>query len=301
MFQTTPSRRLPHSSQARGIEASLRQAIGGLALLADEWPDARVCATCGAEQAYRPVGQRTPGGQIYRRDECPCEVSARAERLAEQAMEQEKARKQAWFLRQRMNQAQSGLTAQLGARFTFESYDGQRSAGQGAAKKLAVGWARDFVPGCQGLALSGADKGTGKTHLLIAATWEVLQAGHSVLFLTSADLLARIRADISTGRESTLELARTATLLSLDDVGVERIAEGEKGDWAREVLFRIVDHRSLHGLTTCFTSNQTPAEMAVRLGGETGDRIVSRLAGLTLWRSLAGPDGRMPSTRGGAK
>lgn len=259
-------------------------------------PPARVCAECHEVGQWRHLGTN-PFGAVWRRDPCSCE-QARLAAVEGQVQEQKAiGRKMAQALNQRQAIERSGLPQVLRDRFSFEEYDATRSGPQSKALAHTRGWAETYRPGARGWALTGTSKGVGKTHLLIATCSRVLCRGYSVHFATLADLLSRIRADIPTGVETTVALARSVDVLALDDMGVERIAEGEKGDWTREVLFRIIDHRALYGKTVLFTSNQTPTQMAARIGGEHGERIVSRLAELCQWRTLDGPDGRTMGAR----
>lgn len=109
--------------------------------------------------------------------------------------------------------------------------------------------------------------GVGKTALALCLMQAWIAAGHvkDALFITTIDLLDRIRATYSdqagANAEDVLNVARSTSLLVLDDFGRERIQPGDRGAWVRERLFGLVDHRKTQQLPTIYTSNQSITEL----------------------------------------
>lgn len=109
----------------------------------------------------------------------------------------------------------------------------------------------------QGMVLSGTF-GTGKTHLASAIRNALSKEGYKVLFITLPDYLEKIKkgygkngaTDMRYIQESykTQELAKSADLLVLDDVGANNMTA-----WAKEELFKLVNART--GKSTIVTSN----------------------------------------------
>jgi DNA replication protein DnaC len=120
--------------------------------------------------------------------------------------------------------------------------------------------------------------GRGKTGLAVAAMRARIERDRcAALFATTIDLLDAIRGTYGEGsavsEATVLDTVRAVPLLVLDDIGRERIQEGARGDWVRERLFAIVNHRQINHLATIFTSNKDIAELADHLGDATAWRI----------------------------
>lgn len=132
--------------------------------------------------------------------------------------------------------------------------------------------------------------GVGKTALAICAMRRLLEVFYSdpstmwldkhqnfittpSLFITTPNLLDRIRATYGRNRDveeaDLLEAVKGAAILVLDDLGAERPTE-----WVQEKFFTIINHRYDNELTTIFTSNLTPEELAGHLGERTAWRIM---------------------------
>lgn len=91
----------------------------------------------------------------------------------------------------------------------------------------------------------------------------------TVVFIKSLDLLDRIRRSLweEHRKQELTSLLRTADLLIIDDLGVEKATE-----WVQATLYSIIDYR--YGRKdTVFTSNLTGKEMAARLGSALASRI----------------------------
>lgn len=121
-----------------------------------------------------------------------------------------------------------------------------------------------FAERPQGWLLLEGGYGTGKTHLAAAIGNERLRRGDLVLFITSPDLLDYLRAtyspDAETGYDETFDRIRNASLLILDDLGVENPSQ-----WAQEKLFQLLNHRYTHRLPTVITTNQELERLDARI------------------------------------
>jgi DNA replication protein DnaC len=144
-------------------------------------------------------------------------------------------------------------------------------AREGLSKvRLAVrGFARAF-PAAEppGLLLVG-DKGTGKTHLAIAAMKVLLQKGHECVFFDYQNLLNRIRSgyDAASGaadREA-YRSALDVEVLLLDDLGAHRVTE-----WVEDTVTAIITHRCNNRMpliaTTNLSDNENNLEMTMPAG-----------------------------------
>lgn len=114
-------------------------------------------------------------------------------------------------------------------------------------------------------------RGSGKTHLITAAGWELASQGYLVRYAVVPRMLDWIKAGMDELGESADERVRqmeTAQIAIFDDIGVERGT-----DWELREMFRIIEHRDTNGLPTLFASN-TPIR---RLEDRVRDRILGRL------------------------
>ena len=150
----------------------------------------------------------------------------------------------------------------------------------------------------KGLFLDG-EKGTGKTKLAAIIANERAGAGKPVLFASVPDLMADIRASLSSGGTSErVQAVKETPLLVLDDLGAEKMTE-----WVGEQLFCIVNHRYNEQLPTVVTSNYSPTQIirhmaTVDSGGNViddmqGQRIMSRIYGMCERVEVKGADWRM--------
>ena len=129
--------------------------------------------------------------------------------------------------------------------------------------------------------------GTGKTHLAVAITRELLQKGREVIFISVPRLLFEIRKAFKedTHAESDyVERYTSIEYLILDDFGVEKTTE-----WARQTLNYIIYERDNYLKPTVITSNLSLDEISEKLDG----RISSRISGMGKVIQLKGEDFRL--------
>ncbi len=133
--------------------------------------------------------------------------------------------------------------------------------------------------------------GCGKTHLAAAIANHRYKLGQSAIFVVVPDLLDDLRAtyspDSHTTFDRTFEGLKQCPLLILDDLGAQA-----SSPWAKEKLFRLINHRHNGRLPTVVTTNLSSDEMMK----ETDLRIVSRLMDRLMsdWLVMEAPDYRQP-------
>lgn len=169
-------------------------------------------------------------------------------------------------------EAESGLSADTLARFTFDT------------------WHPDFNPGCNAGykvvhdLVKGADKrwvllygthGLGKSHLLIAATGYLAKAGRNVRYVSATTLYERmLTASLDGTYGPEISSLKRQSVLILDDLGTEKAT-----NFARELIHSLLDYRYQEALTTIVATNavslkEFPARLASRL---TDARLVEAI------------------------
>jgi len=130
--------------------------------------------------------------------------------------------------------------------------------------------------------------GRGKTHLAAAICRARARAGLRVRMLSSKRLLDTIKLtyDDASREQGRYELTRLAEadIVALDDLGAELGTE-----WAETELFAWLDGIYQRDAALVVTSNLDLGDLAAKLG----ERIASRLVGMTQAIELTGPDRRM--------
>ena len=131
----------------------------------------------------------------------------------------------------------------------------------------------------------GSMWGTGKTQIACLMLRREVERGRAVKFITSVDLLARIRAtfDDKSSEQTAAAIDRMARqpLLVIDDLGAERPT-----DWTREQIRTLLDKRDSEKRPTLVTTNYCgPEELADAVGGAVASRL--RRA---VWVAVGGAD-----------
>jgi DNA replication protein DnaC len=134
--------------------------------------------------------------------------------------------------------------------------------------------------------------GTGKTHMAVAVTKELLLASRKVLFTSMADLTFEIKKAFRDKAENTEEelIARYLEYeyLVLDDFGIEKTTE-----WVQQTANYLICKRDNNNMPTIVTSNLSPAD----IGKVYGDRVASRLIGDYGAIHCTGPDYRLKKAK----
>ena len=268
----------------------------------------RVCPHCEALQL--PKIQKTPlpwdaeNESVVWPAKCGCKGAeeARIEDERRQAVADEMTVAQ--LAQRRLDRA--GLTGRLSVA-TFENFDAREDWPPSAMWRTeAEAYANAVIEGSLGespwLVLCG-EFGTGKTHLAAAIARRCIDAGMSdVYFRSWLAYTERLKASweddaLEKTSEIQAELMK-GSLVVLDDLDKKRAT-----DWAREVLYPVVNHRYNEGLPTVLTFNMAPDAkdkvtpgryaLEVYLGAAMLDRIVEAARAIVLF------DG--PSYRSGVR
>jgi DNA replication protein DnaC len=130
-------------------------------------------------------------------------------------------------------------------RFTFDSLIPQGRSGNPINQELfsrAGKAARDFAQEPKGWLVLTGPSNSGKTHLAAAIANECISQDRPAFFISTPDLLDRLRASFSPGSEipydEFFEQVRSAPLLVLDDLGVQTATP-----WAKEKLDQLINYR----------------------------------------------------------
>ncbi len=171
----------------------------------------------------------------------------------------------------------------LGAleRFTFENLmpEGRSSSPQSQESfSRAFQAARDFAENPEGWLVFTGPSGSGKTHLAAAIVNESIEKGRPAFYITTPDLLDRLRAsfdaDSETPYDEFFEQVKNTPLLALDDLGVQSATP-----WAKEKLDQLLTARFNAGLPTVIVP-AVPLE-------DLDDRLRTRLTDDRLARVFA--------------
>lgn len=142
-----------------------------------------------------------------------------------------------------------------------------------AAKAKAISYAKDFLESKKYSMLIMGSPGTGKSHLCAAIARTIQAKGFAVGFLTSGQLLSKIKATYNKGstksEQDIFQDIKRLDCLVLDDLGSEAISRND--DWRISKIFSIVESRS--GKPTIYTSNLSDEDLA----NAVGKRVFSRL------------------------
>ncbi len=141
----------------------------------------------------------------------------------------------------------------------------------------------------EGLYLWG-ESGSGKTHIACALTKEFLEKGIDVMFFNTGDFLEKLREEFEKPFEDEehvglfREVMDFEGVLIFDDIGSEKAS-----DWSRERLYLIINKKYEDMIPMIFTSNCDLEILSARMG----DRITSRISGMTSIMMVDGGDRRL--------
>jgi DNA replication protein DnaC len=202
-----------------------------------------------------------------------------------------------WFIDIRYHTELAGISKR-NSKFTIDTLP-EGTLGLGNLRRYGE-TITDRVAAGQGVYFHGG-VGSGKTtaacaiamSFIIAKSLENIRTGANnvsqlVQFAQTADLLETIRAGFSDDdarqhADALVERLKTVPLAIIDDIGAEKPSE-----FTRERLLQIIGARYDNELCTIFTSNLSPTDLREPLG----DRIQSRIAGMTVEFKYNGPDRR---------
>lgn len=222
----------------------------------------RKCTICGA--IIRPMPNIFSPGKGWVWPKCQCEIDAYVARKNEEEVRERQARIDRFY----------GLFS-MPARFRDRRLDNfLPDAGNQEAYKVVTRFQATIdqrLAEGAGVWITGK-AGNGKTHLAAALYHAAREAGNTAVFVTVADLFAKLKSTYGEGAKiSEWDLMgplQQARLLVLDDLGKEKPSE-----WARERLFIVVNQRYENRRSTVVTTNLSPEVLSERLGEATIDRL----------------------------
>src|SRR5690625_1693087 len=136
------------------------------------------------------------------------------------------------------------------------------------AKQDITNYINEF-DGTKNLLLHGS-YGTGKSHLSIAVTKELMEKGFQCLFLSLPKLLTKIKETYNNKgvtEDELLDMIQRVDLLVLDDLGAEH-----NTDWVNSKLFEVLDSRA--GKATIYTTNLNSKDLRERINERNFSRIM---------------------------
>jgi len=120
--------------------------------------------------------------------------------------------------------------------------------------------------------------GTGKTHLAIAATQLIVDAGATVMYRRSASLLDEVRAATLAGKKDHIfSDLRASSFLILDDLGAEKFS-----DWSLAALDEIVDLRYSMRRHLMVCTNQKSEDLPPRIADRLADKAIAEVIQLAV-------------------
>lgn len=150
---------------------------------------------------------------------------------------------------------------------TLENYQ-PTSNELASAKQNIMNYIQNF-DGKKNLLLHG-NYGTGKSHLSVSATKELMAKGYECLFLSLPKLLTKIKETFNNKgvtEDELLKAIQQVDLLVLDDIGAEHHTE-----WVNTKLFEILDDRS--GKATIYTTNLNSKELRAQINERNFSRMM---------------------------
>ncbi len=152
-------------------------------------------------------------------------------------------------------------------RFTFDNLIPQGRSGNPINQEQfarAHQAARDFVSKPEGWLILAGPSGCGKTHLAAAIANECISQGQPAFFISTPDLLDRLRSAFSPDSEMPydefFDRVRNAPLLILDDLGAQTSTS-----WAKEKLDQLLNHRFNGELPTVIVTITPPDGLDTRI------------------------------------
>ena len=154
--------------------------------------------------------------------------------------------------------------------WTFENDDRANEKLSNMAQRYVNNFDTFFKDG-KGLLLVGG-VGTGKTYIACMIANALIDKGYPVLVTNSARILSTLQGNFN--KQEYLDSLNQFKLLVIDDLGVERNTE-----YAKELVYNIIDSRYRAGLPMIITSNLTLEKMATETDladKRVYDRILER-------------------------
>jgi DNA replication protein DnaC len=246
-------------------------------------PNPTKCKYCGKTLYYEAVCLNGAVMCWNRKfpQRCDCEKAkvfwdkydAEKKRDAEEQEKTEVEEKKRKAFLSRINRilGESGIKKRFMSR-TFENYNitPENRSAFNAAKEYADSFEYNLKTG-KGIYFE-VTNGTGKTHLAVAISLQLIKNGVPVICKSSIDLLADIKkaydkaGDIS--ENAVIDIYRKVDLLIIDDLGKEQCTP-----WTVSTLYAILDYRYEDMKPTIITTNYNEEMLIKRLTPQGGDSL----------------------------
>ncbi len=232
-------------------------------------------SNCPVHGAYQENGGSFFGGEDAKIMWFGCQAC----NLAARATEEAEATRKAEQARQARIEARLHA-AGIPAAFRDRSFDTYEVNSEKMANAVAV--VREFADGFWSrhnqlgtFLVLGGDRGTGKSHLAIAAAMQVMHRG-TAMYLRAGDLIRMVRStwrrDSDKSEDEVLGLLSVGLdLLIIDEVGIQRGTEDEQ-----LILFDILDRRYSELKPTVLLTNLEGPAFSEFLGPRIMDRLRER-------------------------
>ena len=199
---------------------------------------------CGFCRTQKETWFEVPGLVPHRKVVCMCKCS---EENYRNGVSEQKAKEKREKLRRECTTDMDTASAR---EMTLDKDDGANPTITHLAKSFVDNFDELSKDG-NGLVLWG-NPGTGKTFFATAIGNELLKRGKTVARVSAAKVVENAQGLYDYERSSFVSLLNRNDLLILDDIGAERDT-----DFAREVMFRLVDERTRRKGMTIVTTNLT--------------------------------------------
>lgn len=169
------------------------------------------------------------------------------------------------------------------AEFTLAGFE--RLAGADPGKRDAVtilrhyeqhGFATQHGERKSGIVFWGVPS-TGKTGSLAPLFTHMVRQGNSGLWVQYNQLMAEMRRFEDGQVDERMAACQTVDYLFIDDLG-DPAAQKTATDYARDVLFRIIDHRTSRNMPNFVTTNLSPQELADQFHQRIARRLLAACA-----------------------
>lgn len=245
------------------------------------------CEGCGRvvreTEMIIPIGPQK-GEKIIGKLGCKCEDIKLAKRAIELSKKSRLEKLQKLF-------NDNSLLNQSLKTASFKSYHPPTER-LGNAKRRLMQYAKEFDKHKSDNLLLVGNYGTGKSHLAVSVTKELMNKGYTCLFLSVPKLLTKIKQTFDGNTKfkeaDILDLIESVDLFVLDDLGTEYTNLTKDNDnWTQTKLFEVLDNRS--GKPTIYTTNLSSEELEHKVNS----RNLSRIMDGTEVIEMNGPDYRM--------
>lgn len=246
-----------------------------------------VCEGCSYEVVKKemtiPIGPRK-GETFIANIGCKCDENKLVKKIL-------KNKKESKINRMYRNFSEHSIINNSLKRATFKNYHPTKWE-LGEVKSKLMQYTKDFDVNKSNNILLVGGYGVGKSHLAAAVTKELMQQGHTCLFLSVPKLLTKIRETYSGKSDfqeaDILNVIADVDLFVLDDLGAEYTNLRTSDDnWTHTKLFEVLDSRS--GKPTIYTTNLTGEQLRKKVNS----RNLSRIMDGTEVLEMDGPDYRM--------